>query len=569
MSAPPRILIVGAGPSGLICALTILKSGGQVRIVEKTTEPRLGQRGAGIMPRSLELFDRLGIADEILNQAVVLPPMRKYELQKTDALHEFELSPRTDPTPAFPYLNPVLLGQNKTEQTIHKALAKYSCEVDRGVELLSLRQFDDAVEVKLARRTLGANDGETIETAQYDWVIGADGARSAVRKGASFTFYGESRLEEQLVVGDIHMTGVSEKYWHLWGDAKNVMITLRPTETPNLFNFGIAGLNVDHTHLSSDENALKKFLLDHIASETEIKLGDIAWLSLFTPNIRMVESPQQGRVFLVGGERYNISQANLLTPCEDAGHVHSPTGGQGMNSGLQDAFNLGWKLALVQRNLAPPSLLQTYSEERIPVIREMLNQTTRILERTFTDQGDAWSRTGGLLQLGINCRWSSIVLDEHKEGDAIEGTTIDPYGDCSIGIRAGDRAPDATGVYDARSKLAQRLHSFFGPPHHTVLVFSPPHHCSTTLKQSLEEYPVGAVRTVMIIKPASSSLARPEGLDQDAELVLEDREGHAHVGYGISGDRCIVVVRPDGIIGAIVRGSEGLQKYFSKIFVRA
>ncbi|KAG6916125.1 hypothetical protein DXG01_008356 [Tephrocybe rancida] len=496
------------------------------------------------VPRSLELFNRLGIADEIVHQGIVIPPMRRYELQKSAVIHEFEMSPKSDPTPAFPYLNTVLLGQNKIEQTIQTALAQYSCEVDRDVELVSLEQFGDEVEVKLMK---GGNK-ETIETARYEWVIGADGARSVVRKGGSFTFDGQSR-RERLVVGDIHIAGVSDEYWHLWGGASNIMVTIRPTETPTLFSFYIGGLNIsDHAHLASDEHALRKFLLDHIASGTEITLGDVEWLTLFTPNIRMVDNFQQGRIFLVG----------------DAAHVNSPTGGQGMNSGLQDAFNLGWKLALAQQKLAPPSLLQTYSEERIPVIREMLNHTTKILGRTFDSEegNEVWTRTGRLLQLGINYRWSSIVLDEHEESeDAAEGTDIDPYGDRLIGIRAGDRAPDATSIYDGSSghSMAQRLHSFFGPPYHTVLVFSAPH--PLNLKQSLEEFPAGLIRTAMIVKSAST---QPES--QDVDFILEDREGHAHAGYGIQGDRGIVVVRPDGIIGAILGGSEGLQKYFHKIF---
>ncbi|KAG6866550.1 hypothetical protein C0991_002035 [Blastosporella zonata] len=379
-----------------------------------------------VLPRSLELFDYLGITDEILRQSINVPTMRKYEISKSTPLHDFVISPVTDPTPAFPYLTTVVLGQDKIEQTILTALAKYSCNVERGVELVSLQQFEGEVEVKLLRSVHGEG-AETTETVRYDWVIGADGGRSTVRKQSSFTFLGETKLEERLVVGDIHLTGISEK-------ASCSSISVRPTETPTVFSFMIGGLNVNHARLSSDEDSLRKFLLDNTACDTELKFGEL-----------------------------------------------------GMNSGIQDAFNLGWKLALVQRNLAPPSILQTYSEERIPVIREVLDETTRLQNRTFSAKGDgAWGRAVRLQQLGINYRWSSIVLDDHEEtGDAI----VDPYGDSFIDlpVRAGDRAPDASEMYDRSAVLptAQRLFSVLGP-HHTVLVFASFHHQYAALSKWLE-----------------------------------------------------------------------------------
>lgn len=138
-----------------------------------------------------------------------------------------------------------------------------------------------------------------------------------------------------------------------------------------------------------------------------------------------------------------------------------------MNSGIQDSFNLAWKLALVQRKLAPYSLLQTYSDERLPVIKDMLERTTKILTYTFKDKTtEIWNKSGGLLQLGVNCRWSLIILDERKLAEEAEdadfedfnfGNTeetpldgvIDSYGTCAEGIlRAGDRAPDASELVD-------------------------------------------------------------------------------------------------------------------------
>jgi len=332
------------------------------------------------------------------------------------------------------------------------------------------------------------------------------------------------------------------------------VISLRPTEVPGMFNFALGG-NVDHVQLSSDENALKKFLAENVGSEEELKFNDLCWLSLFTPNVRMVEKFQHGRILLVG----------------DAAHVHSPTGGQCMNSGVQDSFNLGWKLAPVQRNLAPSSLLQSHSEERIPVIREMLDRTTKTLKQTLAEKGNApWARPAGLLQLGINYRWSSIVLDEQKlkeEGVTAEGTEkeiVNAYGGHADGpLRAGDRAPDASEMINlsATPRSPGRLFNSFAPSYHTVLIFAPAHDQCLALIQCLAQYPRGTIRSAIIVRP-DHGVPQCQG----ASIILEDGKGQAHTGYGIENNWGVVVVRPDGVVGAIVSGLEGLRKYFEGIF---
>ncbi|KAF8075005.1 FAD binding domain-containing protein [Lyophyllum atratum] len=539
----PKVLIVGGGPSGLICALSLLRNGVSVRsirIIEKSVHPRLGQRGAGIMPRSLEMFDSLGL-DNIFKLAIPAPPIRRYDFPKgTTPIHEFELAPRIEPTPTFQHLNIVLLGQNRLEEVIRAALTEYSCQVELGTELVSLEQSEHGVLVKLLKRGSGKDETGTAESVRYDWVIGADGARGVVRKQSTLTFDGETRDVEKLVVGDIYLEGLSQKYWHMWGEAADVLISLRPTDTANLFNFIIGG-NVDHIRLPSDEDALKKFLVDNVGSETELKLGDVPWLSGFTPNIRMVKTFQQGRVFLVG----------------DAGHVHSPAGGQGMNSGVQDSFNLGWKLALVLRNLAPASLLQTYSEERIPVIKEMLDRTTEIQKRTFTEKGDApWARSGGLLQLGINYRWSSLVVDERRAQTSklrhLEKEILNAYGEQATG------RPDASDMVDLSTTphSTGRLFKIFGPAYHTVLMFTSAHEQCAILIQSLSQYPQGTVRSAVIVRRGHAVPTQCQG----AGIVLEDLGGHAHEAYGAENGWGLVIV------GAIVSGLAGLHKYFEGIF---
>ena len=240
---------------------------------------------------------------------------------------------------------------------------------------------------------------------------------------------------------------------------------------------------------------------------------------------------------------------------------------KGMNTGVQDGFNLAWKLALVQKRLAPPSLLKTYTEERLPVVAEMLDQTTALLNSTFgstpKDDQSHWRQDGGLLQLGVNYRWSSIVVDERTKyvaEDVLREQEADSYGAHSDGqLRAGDRAPDASELAD--KETTTRLFDVFGSSWHTVLVFSDTADQYEPVLRSLVGYPKGTIRSAIIHR---SGLTVPTHVD-GAQFILEDRQGYAHDAYAVT-NGCVVVVRPDGVVGAIVRGVEGLGRYFKGIF---
>ena len=301
--------------------------------------------------------------------------------------------------------------------------------------------------------------------------------------------------------------------------------------------------------------------------------GSYTHICILRPNIRMVDQFSVGRVFIAG----------------DSAHVHSPTGGQGVNTGIQDSFNLGWKLALVIKQLAPSSLLQTYAEERRPVIAEVLNQTTQMLDQTFKDGHEkGWNKDSGLLQLGINYRWSSIVCDERQILEARdEADYYDPYGyllddneedDIDVGVDsygstvdgvlcAGDRAPDATSLIDrSASSLflsTYSLFQIFSSHYHTILIFSQLKKPKSILRY-LRSCPAGTVRSVIIVP--RGRLAVSDADIRDADFVLEDRDGHAHDAYA-PGEICgVVAIRPDGMVGAIVQDEQWLHKYFTGIF---
>ena len=243
-----------------------------------------------------------------------------------------------------------------------------------------------------------------------------------------------------------------------------------------------------------------------------------------------------------------------------------------MNTGIQDSFNLGWKLAHVIKGLSPPSLLDTYTEERLPVVAEMLDLTTKILKTTVDKPGSeaGWKRTGNLHQLGVNYRWSSIVVDQSTDSDTGPGAreAHSAY-DVEAGglLGAGDRAPDAPGLVkvnfdNQKSSESTRLFKLLSPTYHTVLIFAEAADVHATL-QAIARFPKDIVQTVVLLRAGTTNTIQDVACD-----VFEDRDGHAYDAYkGAEGPNGIVVIRPDGVTGAIVKDVDWVERYFGTVFV--
>ena len=243
-----------------------------------------------------------------------------------------------------------------------------------------------------------------------------------------------------------------------------------------------------------------------------------------------------------------------------------------MNTGIQDSFNLGWKLAHVIKGLSPPSLLETYTEERLPVVAEMLDLTTKILETTIEKPGNeaGWRRPGNLNQLGVNYRWSSIVVDQST--DSVTGPGVreahSAY-DVEAGglLRAGDRAPDAPGLVKVnfdnhKSSESTRLFKLLSPTYHTVLIFAEAADVHRTLQAIIASIFKELVRAVVILR-AGTNMIQDVACD-----IFEDRDGHAYDAYkGAEGANGIVIIRPDGVTGAIVKDVDWVERYFRTILV--
>ncbi|MEV0264348.1 FAD-dependent monooxygenase [Streptomyces sp. NPDC050617] len=493
------VLIVGAGPTGLTLGCSLARAGAAVRIIDKTPEFHRGSRGKGLNQRSRELLADLGLDEELTAAGTEHIVLRKYRdgVPVADTRSWDSMEARPD----VPYSSGLLLPQWRTEELLRGKLAEYGVRVELGCELTGFTQDEQGVRATLA-------DGRTIEA---DYLAGCDGGKSFVRKALGVGFEGETAAEEMMVLGDVEVDGLDRGFWHQWfGEGGGIMLCpFRGTSHWQLQ--GAAGTD-ERGRLPEPTLEVFQDLFDRVAGVPGVRLANPTWQSTYRVNVRMADRFREGRVFIVG----------------DAAHVHSIAGGLGMNTGIQDAFNLGWKLALVIGGHAGPGLLDTYEEERLPVAAWTLKTSNeglrRIVEgvpagRIGTDVGaNAETST-----LGVGYRWSSL------SGGAGEERAAD--GD---GLAAGDRAPDAP-CRDAATGRPVRLFEKFAGPGHTLLGFGP--HSAKVLARAGEEY-AGPLRTCLID-------GGPEGLD--------DHEGHARAAYGMEGDG-VVLVRPDDYVALRLTG---------------
>ncbi|KAJ7283132.1 FAD binding domain-containing protein [Mycena rebaudengoi] len=558
MPSESPVLIVGGGPAGLVMALFLAKNGILSRVIDKATEFHTGSRGFGIQPRTFELMKVLGILDDVQKLATPIPTMRAYKLPGgTVPVKTWDLYEKTGVVwPDRPYANGGCLSQDALEGVIRRHLAGFGIEVERGMELVALEQTGEGVVAAIRDHSTG----ETRETS-VEYLVGADGARGPTHKLLGLSFEGETKDTDGMVWGDVEIQGLGSDYWHIWGKPGHFTIMARPISPDgNKFGVGITGLNFDPRDLA-DEGKAKEFIREQ-TGRADLEFGDFSWLSYFRPNMRMVNKFGEGRAFLVG----------------DAAHVHSPTGGQGMNTSLQDSTNLAWKLALVLKNLASPSLLSSFDEERLPVIVQMLHATSALYthavlevdKETKPEEDDksasGWFRwrNSALEMYGVNYRYSPIVVEERAalpredQNELMKAHAYQGY-EGKGSLCAGDRAPEAPGLVQSDG-VETSLFALFKPDVHSVIVFA--RDAQTSLLGGIYDA-VAAYAVQSVVQ--TLTICHKDAVGRDKYLV--DRDGHAFSAYLIDEDVVtIVVVRPDGFIGAIVREGEGVVRYFKKIF---
>ncbi|MET9418519.1 FAD-dependent monooxygenase [Streptomyces klenkii] len=477
------VLIVGAGPTGLTLACTLARAGAAVRIIDKSPEPHRASRGKGLNQRSRELLDDLGAGTEAAAWGTEHITLRKYRdgVAITDTV---AFGDRT-PTPDTPYASGLLIPQWRTEEILRRTLARHGVEPESGCELTGFTQGADGVVATLA-------DGRRIEAA---YLVGCDGGRSPVRKALDVTFEGRTDAEECMVIGDVRVDGLDPAYWHQWFD-EDAAVMLCPFRGSTHWQLqGMPERDADGRALPPSLESFQR-LVDRCSRRTDIRLSDPTWFSVYRINVRMADRFRAGRVLLAG----------------DAAHVHSIAGGLGMNTGIQDAFNLGWKLAYVVRGLASPGLLDTYEEERLPVAAWTLGLTEERLRAV----------TEGVRQAGVGTE--AVVTDDVTTLGVGYGWSSLAWG----GAKAGERAPDGP-CGDGR------LFDVFAGPHFTLLGFG------RGSAQALAE-------------------AGEKCADRLRTRLVDDPAGHARRAYGIGeGEDALVLVRPDNHIALSAGADRGAE----------
>ncbi|MET0547981.1 MAG: FAD-dependent oxidoreductase [Xanthomonas sp.] len=433
MTMSPEVVICGAGAAGLTLAIELARRGVAFRLLEQRDQPFQGSRGKGIQPRSQEIFEDMGVIHRLFAAGGLYPVSRTHRADGSwvDAV-VVEGGPAT---PAEPYRSPLLVPQFLTEAVLRERLAELGHQVAFGH---ALREFAQDAERVVLRVATPAGE-QTIATR---YLIGADGGRSLVRGALDIGFPGET-LGVRAVVADIALRGLPRDAWHSFHeDDMARRISLCPLLGTALFQLQAPVPFDGAVDLSA---AGLTAMLHARTGRGDLVVEDVCWASAYRMNARLADRYRVGRVFLVG----------------DAAHIHPPTGGQGLNTSAQDAYNLGWKLAAVLRG-APAALLDTYEEERRPIAAAMLGLSTRLLDRAR--HGDQ-RRGRDVQQLDLHYRASSLSLQ------------ADP-GECRL--QPGDRAPDAPLLGAGGQPV--RLFEVFRGTHWTLLGYAadravaPAHH---------------------------------------------------------------------------------------------
>ena len=538
------VLIVGAGPTGLTLACELLRRGVSCRIIDKAASPATTSRALGLQPRTLELFDTMGIVDRVLSTG---GPVIDASLYRGDRLL-LTLGTAGLQDLDTPYPRLWITPQASVERPLVERLLELGGTVERSRKLADFRQTDSRV-IATAKR----GDSDETEEIHASWLVGCDGAHSRVRKALGVSFEG-STYEEKFLLADVDLDWRRERNrTHTWFPQEGMFSVFPLPGSPQWRIFAVAE---DETTPPISLELFQRLFRER-TGDVETTVSNPTWMSDFAINRRMVDQYRVERAFLAG----------------DAAHIHSPFGAQGMNTGIQDAYNLGWKLALVAQGKAPEHLLDTYEEERLPVARRVLTQTdtnTRVLLSDNLIMGFLRERVLALdfvqayaarrsSQLFVNYRSSSLSRSHGgKRIGKLMGRTA-PRARASEkaslkdllrfrgGPHAGDRAPDGPSIRAASREKTSLFREFRGTSF-SLLLFGGTVRTETghahllEVARRVEGLAGGMVKTHLITGAAGA----PEDLVWEGSVLLDEARS-LHDLYGASLES-LYLIRPDGYV---------------------
>jgi 2-polyprenyl-6-methoxyphenol hydroxylase-like FAD-dependent oxidoreductase len=371
------VLVVGAGPTGLMLANQLVRRGIRTLIIDRHAGPSLETRALGVQARTMEIYAQLGIVDRAL--ALGKRGTGGNIWAGGERRARVALSDAGDQVTPYPFI--LILGQDDNERLMGDNLRDIGGAVQWNTELVGLTQQADSVSAVL--KTAGGAQRKITAA----WVGGCDGARSAVRESCGITFAG-APYEHVFFVADTEMTGSmipDEVNVYLFRDGFHLLFPMRGKD-----HWRLVAILPPELRNKPDLKFEEVMPLLHKDASEKLHIESYSWFSTYRIHHRGAVRFRERRCFVLG----------------DAAHIHSPVGAQGMNTGLQDAYNLAWKLALVVRNQAKPALLDSYEQERLPVAHALLNGTDRAFRLVVSD---SW--LAGLLRTKILARIAAFAVN--------------------------------------------------------------------------------------------------------------------------------------------------------------
>jgi 2-polyprenyl-6-methoxyphenol hydroxylase-like FAD-dependent oxidoreductase len=491
------VLIVGAGPTGLMLANQLARRGVRVLIIDRHAGPSLQTRALGVQARTLEIYQKLSIVDRALQLGKIATGANIWAQGRRTA--RVPLGDAGKSVTPYPYI--LILGQDDNERIMADTLRELGVSVQWNTELVGIAQEPGRVVATL--KLPDDTNGKAIAA----WVAGCDGAHSAVRELNGIGFPG-APYEHVFFVADVEATGnmvPDEVNVYLWRESFHLLFPMRGTD-----HWRVVGILPEA--LRDREGVTFAAVVPSLVKEADAGLSFKAcsWFSTYRIHHRAASHFRKDRCFLLG----------------DAAHIHSPVGAQGMNTGLQDAYNLAWKLALVVKGEAQAALLDTYEEERLPVAQRLLNTTDRAFKLVVSG---SW--LAGLLRTKILARVAAFALGIERI-QSIAFRTVSQtgihYGQSSLsqsedGLpagapRGGDRFPWLRLRLQATGALEDLFQAFDDLHFHLIVIGQPvPAEVSLNLGDLLRVHLISSnpvndaeLARVQIPRP-SFYLLRPDG----------------------------------------------------------
>ena len=542
--AKTPVLVVGAGPTGLTMAAELTRHGIPCRIIDKKSGVTDKTKALSVQSRTMEVFEDMGIVDEVLERRRIVSGFSFYNEDK----RIFQVASGELDTP---YSFNMLYPQFETERSLYGHLTNLGAEVEWNTEILKLQQ-KNGIKVRLQDA-----DGN-VELLEPDYLIACDGGRSFCRKALDIKLKGET-FDSEFLIADLTLDWANppmKDEWHgYFTDQGFVLIASLDGKNSWRIVMEVPWDMQDKSDTSHYEQPTfaefqKMFeMLDPIPG---LKLTEPNWISRFRIHRRIIDRFRHGNVFFAG----------------DAGHLHSPAGGQGMNTGIQDAYNLAWKLALVYRGIARPELLDTYNAERYPIIKRQVQTTDAAFKMMLLRHPVSRAirdRLASLLNniepvlnrmeqrasmITINYR-NSPIADEYRElplhlGNPIkEIAELGVWRDFGEAPHAGDRAPDFT--FNSNG-VEKRLFEIIQGTSHKLLMFVGNYDEPDFKEDFKQRYSLLKQKYGEAIEPVLIHINElPFAVEGEISVIQDDR-GELHQRYGAH-SHCIYLIRPDGYIG--------------------